>query len=132
MSQRCPACRLYNPDSALRCDCGYDFVAKQQRPFYLVAETARRHGGFRPLLELQGRRNVRAGLITLGIGLVLAVAPALLFEPAADGRPRFAVGPAVLMLWGLLQAVRGHSQKAAAARVVAPDDSSESTWVDRS
>ena len=27
MSQISPMCRLYNPDSAIRCDCGYDFAS---------------------------------------------------------------------------------------------------------
>ena len=28
----CPRCRLINPDSALLCDCGYDFIAGVARP----------------------------------------------------------------------------------------------------
>lgn len=31
---QCPTCRLINPDTALRCDCGYDFQSRQmERPY---------------------------------------------------------------------------------------------------
>lgn len=26
---QCPQCKLYNPDGAMRCDCGYDFDTKK-------------------------------------------------------------------------------------------------------
>jgi hypothetical protein len=31
----CPKCGLLNPESALRCDCGYDFQTKTMSPWYL-------------------------------------------------------------------------------------------------
>lgn len=34
---KCPTCRLINPDTALRCDCGYDFQSgKMERPYHDV------------------------------------------------------------------------------------------------
>ena len=30
MAIECPKCGLFNPDTAVRCDCGYDFVLRQQ------------------------------------------------------------------------------------------------------
>lgn len=32
----CPACGLVNPPSAQRCDCGYDFAARQVLSTYLT------------------------------------------------------------------------------------------------
>jgi hypothetical protein len=51
---KCPRCGLINPDTALRCDCGYDFAAKEIRESYVAAaenakagnETNRRFGRF--------------------------------------------------------------------------------------
>jgi hypothetical protein len=34
----CPNCRLVNPDSALRCDCGYDFPSGILKRSYLTAK----------------------------------------------------------------------------------------------
>jgi hypothetical protein len=36
MVKDCPKCRLVNPPSAQRCDCGYDFAAKKVLGTYLT------------------------------------------------------------------------------------------------
>lgn len=35
MAQECPRCQLVSPDAATRCDCGYDFVARETKASYL-------------------------------------------------------------------------------------------------
>ena len=34
---KCPKCGLYNPDTALRCDCGYDFSSGTMQQSYVPA-----------------------------------------------------------------------------------------------
>ena len=35
LPMKCPTCRLVNPDTALRCDCGYDFQSgKMEQPYH--------------------------------------------------------------------------------------------------
>src|ERR1700743_120288 len=41
----CPKCRLVNPDTAERCDCGYDFPSGTMRDSYLINKGRRRTGG---------------------------------------------------------------------------------------
>jgi len=36
---KCPNCRLINPDTALRCDCGYDFQSKRIEESYFKEKT---------------------------------------------------------------------------------------------
>ena len=131
MSQRCPTCRLYNPDTALRCDCGYDFQAKEKRPSYLLAETARKHGGFKALLQLQARRNIGTGVTFLGIGLAIALVTSFFSEPVEAGQRRGLV-PAGLIVWGVALVVRGYNQRSAAARLTDPKDSPATHLVDGS
>jgi uncharacterized RDD family membrane protein YckC len=41
--KRCPNCRLVNPESALRCDCGYDFDAAELKES-LLSDAEKVHG----------------------------------------------------------------------------------------
>jgi len=36
MSIECPRCRLWSPDSAQRCDCGFDFTSARVETSYLA------------------------------------------------------------------------------------------------
>ena len=41
----CPNCKLINPDSALRCDCGYDFPTGALEHSYLTDKDKKLAGG---------------------------------------------------------------------------------------
>jgi hypothetical protein len=36
-TMKCPRCKLINPDTAVRCDCGYDFAGATMNQSYIQA-----------------------------------------------------------------------------------------------
>ena len=79
----CPKCRLVNPPSAQRCDCGYDFGSRTQERSYLSPG---------------GRSRPDAGSRVVGYGCLI-VAPLLLLggvvtgmKAGAGGGDAFALG----------------------------------------
>ncbi len=86
----CPKCKLVNPDSAERCDCGYDFESGQVKESYLPPaqppkikphKTATGVAGLMSILAL-GSTYLREGDTFLAVGtaaIVSVVAYALTF-----------------------------------------------------
>jgi hypothetical protein len=66
-SKKCPNCGLYNMESAIRCDCGYDFASGQIEDSYL--RNAKSPTGIRSIRE----RRVTAILAALGIGFITGI-----------------------------------------------------------
>jgi hypothetical protein len=101
VSQRCPHCRLYNPDSATRCDCGYDFQEKRVAESYLVAHIEQKHGGRSNLLRSLARDNLLGGALLMALGVALAVANGLMTGRASV--PFLLIWPVILLARGLRQ-----------------------------
>lgn len=69
--KKCPKCGLWNSESALRCDCGYDFESGQMKTSYLNHKQ-----GDVVVTREQARRYTRLSLV-IGIpGLVIQIAGA--------------------------------------------------------
>ena len=78
----CPRCRLENPPTAQRCDCGYDFPSGQVEASYLPAheQSVRRSASFAGLMPRLGALLIDA-LIFWAIGMAVAVALGFLSNP---------------------------------------------------
>ena len=91
MSQSCPICRLYNPDSAIRCDCGYDFASGTMKTSLVQASLERKHGRSK-LVQAAARQDLLSGISlavvavptvvgTLATGRITPLLPLLLIPP---------------------------------------------------
>ncbi len=73
---QCPRCRLENPPTAQRCDCGYDFPTGQVRVSYLPApeQSANRVASFAGLVPRVGALLIDASIFwAIGMGIALAL-----------------------------------------------------------
>ena len=62
---KCPRCGLFSPDSAQRCDCGYDFETNTDEKAYFAQELPRQIRGY--VVCLIGCQ-VLLGVVALGAG----------------------------------------------------------------
>jgi hypothetical protein len=94
----CPKCRLFNPPSAERCDCGYDFrtgkVEQSYDPSVLHPDVVR---------EL-GQRDVRVGAVLCIVGLAITLGTYGLASSVGGGPYIIASGAIV---WGAIKCARG-------------------------
>ena len=81
MSRTCPRCKLINPDSTVRCDCGYDFATGEIKASHLQTavnekaaarfqELVEKHGSVDAALKAIAKRTMSQGVMALVIGLV--------------------------------------------------------------
>ena len=100
---QCPKCRLINPPSAGRCDCGYDFGTQSMKPSYLQG-AAGDSEVISELVRALGRRDLTVGGLWLGLGLVATVGTYALAASEGGGRYFVAYGAIV---FGFLRLLRG-------------------------
>ena len=101
----CPRCGLVNPDSAQRCDCGYDFPTGTMRGSY--AEAAKHSKGVAPepseAVRALGRRDIQVGGVILVLGLTATVV-SWTYAQTHGGTYVLAYGA---VGWGLIKFLRG-------------------------
>jgi hypothetical protein len=68
----CPNCRLVNPPSAQRCDCGYDFATKSVKPSYLADSQDVSDLAMEAVRAL-GRQDLMVGGMWLALGTVATI-----------------------------------------------------------
>ena len=94
--KNCPKCKLVNPDTAERCDCGYDFPTGTMQSSYLTVKDRSRKigalgvvGAFLLLVRLGGLTTFAhhrwVPLVFAG-GSVVLVVVAVLFWPEYSSR----------------------------------------------
>ena len=76
---RCPNCGLINPESAMRCDCGYDFDSKSMKNPYLTVKEREQikeseKGEYYAAAKIGINKGMMGGVIMIAIGVVMLIA----------------------------------------------------------
>ena len=108
MSQKCPHCGLFNPPSALRCDCGYDFATRTLERSHLASHVLETRGA-KNIARESSRRKIASGGALLTLAGIFSMASSL-----SGGGVRI---PLVLVVAGALLLVSGLRER----RQRAPD-----------
>lgn len=95
---QCPKCGLENPQSAQRCDCGYDFQSRLVLSSYAAASSPRKP-------REEGRKNMAAGAVVCIIGILVT---AVTYSAARDGQSYIIAWGAIV--FGAVRFFRGLSQ----------------------
>ncbi len=73
MVKNCPKCGLANPDSAQRCDCGFDFESYRVEKSYVNPSDKTNRAELGLTLSQVGKRNIRMGLIVFLVGIIASI-----------------------------------------------------------
>jgi hypothetical protein len=107
--KKCPRCGLWNTESAIRCDCGYDFASNTVKESYSAP-----HSISAPKLEEMGRKHMTAGAIWFAAGFLATV----VFYVTASENRSYLIYTIGALLFGLARFARGAMEynKARSAR----------------
>ena len=99
---QCPRCRLENPETAIRCDCGWDFQSNTIQPSYFQSFADIDPASGRELASLSDRflGQLIDSLIVLGLIIVVVIFSTAL--PESAGAAAFVVALIVGILYLLL------------------------------